>query len=483
MKSNTPGKDKEKTPVAVAFYRISTDKQQTDRQIQDVRRYCDAFGYNLPEKNEFKEVISGAAKLHERKELQALIKFVGDNKPDFVICSELSRLARSQDAVSIIKDWTDKGICFITLKENIRTLDKDGNKSPMTDLLLNIMTAINIFELESIKYRVRSGLRKTINTGTWSGGNAPFGYSIKDKKLLINHEAEHVKFIFERYADGWGNIKITSHLNLNKIPTKNNKTWTDTKVYKILSNSIYSGKRKWKTEIIDQPELRIVDDTIFTAVQNRLVNRLNNTTINKHNKYDYLLTGKIICSCGKHFIGQGRRNIYMCKSKKYGRGCNIKSVRINYLDNEISNHLNDHAKLLWDNSGISNKMKVMKDEILEYQTKIHEEKTRQNYFINNISKIGQQMFDQKFDASTELVDRLQKQIDTLNIKLSRTKTFVDNDDDKIRSGELIGSSILRRMIVDKEMMRKVIDHIDIDNDNINVNLINEKSFVIDRHNK
>lgn len=471
----------EKQPEAVAFYRISTDRQQTDRQVSDVQKYCKAFGYKI--KKEYREIISGASNLNERTELRALIKYVEDNKPAFVICSELSRLARSQDAVTIIKDWTDKGICFISLKENIRTLDSDGNKSPMTDLLLNIMTAINIFELETIKYRVKSGLRKTINTGVWSGGHAPFGYSIIDKKLVINDEAEHVKFMFEKYSEGYGTIRITTYLNRNNIKTKTNINWTDTKVYKILSNPIYNGKRRWKAEIIDAPELKIIDDSIYTSVRNRLENRLNHTTINKQSKYDYLLTGKIKCACGKHFVGQGRKNIYMCKSKKYGKGCNIKSVRIDFIDEEIRYHLKQHSKLLWDNSGLNDKIKEMKDEVLELQTKINDEKKYQNYLINNLPKIGQQAFDKKWDASTELVTRLQKQLDGINIKLSRSKNIVERNDDEIRSGEFTGSDILRRMDVTNDIIRKVIDRIDIDNDNIQVNLINEKSFVIDRHNK
>ena len=151
----------------MAFYRVSTDKQNNDRQIEDVRKYCKAFDFDL--QKEFQETISGAAKLQERKELQALLKYVEENKPNYIVCSELSRLARSQDAVSIIKSWTDKGICFISLKENIKTLDVNGNKNPMTDLLLGILTAINVFELETIKFRVKSGLRKTANKGTWIG--------------------------------------------------------------------------------------------------------------------------------------------------------------------------------------------------------------------------------------------------------------------------------------------------------------------------
>lgn len=495
MKTQTTTKGKEKQPVAFAFYRISTDRQQSDRQVEDVRRYCQAMDISLPEENEFKETISGASKLKDRTELKRMLKKIDENPPFFVICSELSRLARSQDAVILINDWTNKGICFISLKENIRTLDKDGNKSPMTDLLLNIMTAINIFELSTIKYRVKSALRKTANAGIWNGGRAPYGYSLKDKRLVINDaEAQIVKRMFEMYANGISNMSIAYKLNIEQVKTKEGKTWTDVKMYKILSNTIYIGKRKWNDETIDQPELKIIDDSIFANVQKRLKNNLNTNQINKQNKYDYLLKHKIKCSCGKNFIGQGRDNTYMCKSRKYKAGCNIKSVGINWLDNEIKKRLMlNSGKLLFDNSGIINKRKDYEDNIKQIEERIKEQKTHQNYLANNIERLGQKMFETKFDTSTELVNKLQKELDDLNIKLSQTIGMIKNPVaigviDPARQNEVLnapkgkrfGPDIFSKMIIDKELVRRVIDVIHIDNDNIQVNLINEKSFVIPR---
>ena len=92
--------------TAVAFYRVSTDKQTNDRQFSDVLRHCNAYGLTLLK--EFQETISGASKLSQRKELCQMLEYVDANRPKYVICSELSRLARSQDAISIIKDWTSK---------------------------------------------------------------------------------------------------------------------------------------------------------------------------------------------------------------------------------------------------------------------------------------------------------------------------------------------------------------------------------------
>lgn len=475
--------------VACAFYRVSTDEQTNDRQIVDVRKYCKAYGYKLPKENEFKEIISGASKLEDRKELQKMLEYVEAKRPEFVVCSELSRLARADNALTIIKDWTSKGICFITLKEGIRTIDVDGSTNPMTDLLLKILNAVNVFELETIRYRVKSGLNKTVNAGNFSGGAVPYGYSLKDKRLSINvEEASTVQLMFEKYANNWGSIKIASYLNRNKITTKQGKTWKDTTVYKVLSNSLYVGQRIWNAEPIPMPELQIVDTAIFTAVQRRLSQKQNVTDINKHNKYDYLLSGKIVCSCGKHMIGQGRHNFYMCKSKKYGAGCNIKSIKLNWLDEEVQKTIAfNYTNLLADHSSIIDKTQELQEQLQELQDKINDEKTHQNYLINNMVRIGQQTYAKKYDASTEYVKQLQEQIDAINIKLNNNQNFINATQalsvmqlDDNAGGKPLTKDHIVKTFMSKELLQKVIDRIDVDNDKASVMLINGCTFNINR---
>ncbi len=480
---------------AVAFYRVSTQKQDNDRQFADVRQYCKAYGFNLVQ--EFQETISGAAKLADRKELQVLLNYVDANKPQYIICSELSRLARSQDAVTIIKGWTDKGICFISLKENIRTLNADGSVNPVTNLLLGILSAINAFELDTITYRVKSGLRKTVNRGTWIGGSVPYGFDVVDTKLVINPvEAENIRFMFQKYSEGWGSMKLAVWLNKQGFTSKQGKMWRDTTIYKILANSIYNGRRTWNGEEMETPETKIIEDYVFAAVQERLATKGNSTEINKHNKYGYLLAGKIICACGQHFKGRYRDNLYMCKSKKYGKGCNIKSIKIDFLDEELKKKLMvNGSKLLNDNSGIINQAKEMQNEVILLQEQIDAEKQTQNYLINNIAKIGQLKFDQKFDASTDLVKQLQEKMNEINIKLSHIKTKIMIppavaiiDPSKFEevlnpNNKVFDSSIFSKVIIDKELVQKVIERIDIDNDKVDVLLINGNTFTIYRPKK
>lgn len=484
-----------KQKVAVAFYRVSTDKQDSLRQIEDVQRYCQAYGIALDSKSEeFKEVISGASKLEDRKELKAMLAYVEATRPDYVVCSELSRLARSQDALTIIENWTSKGICFITLKENIKTLDADGRTNPMTQLLLGILSAINIFELETIKYRTKSGLNKTVQSGTWCGA-APFGYNTigkeSDCRLVVNDsEAPIVKWMFERYSEGWGTHKIGATLNRKKKFTKKGVLWRPESVLKILSNSIYNGRRRWNNEELPTPEYLIVDDSLFTAVQDKIHNKPNIAPINKHYKHDYLLSGKITCACGNASIGQHRHDTYMCKSKKYSGGCKIKSVRMSWLDEQVSKHLFiHHQELLGDSTKIIARVDELQNELQDLREKLSEEKRKQNYLINNIIKIGQQAFDSRFDASQEYTKTLQKRIDEIQVQLNNANAFNSSLSEAIGVAQLnlskkggIGDKVAKTYI-SKELLQKVVEKIEVQPETIAVSLINGSSFNIPRKSK
>jgi site-specific DNA recombinase len=476
-----------KSPVnhvhtAVAFYRVSLQNMETDRQKEDVQRYCNAFGWNIIQ--EFEEKVSGKAELKDRKELQSFMKYVEIHKPDYCIVSELSRIGRSNLTLLIIEQLTKMKICFVSLKENLKTLNDDKTINPSTQLLIDILNGINKFELETIKYRVKSGLHKTISSGTWSGGNAPFGYDIEGKKsmarLVINSDSETVKMIFEKYADNWGTHKIASHLNGNGILTKTGVQWKDTSINKILNNSIYCGKRMWLKETIDMPELQIISEGLFLTVKERLEKNANTTDLNKHNKYDYLLQGKITCACGKRYVGQGRHNIYMCASKKYAGGCDTKSVKIDWLENQIKDNLIKHeAELLHDNTKLLSKVGELSAELQMLQDNVKSEKRTQNALLKQIGILPENVFETKYNESVEYVGKIQSRIEEIEKKLNQNKqaefVFI-----KAKFELEAGQYKRKELIIEKEVLQKIIDTISIDNEKVVVTLSNTNTFTIKR---
>jgi DNA invertase Pin-like site-specific DNA recombinase len=87
-------------------------------------------------------------------------------------------------------------------------------KSPGDDsmgrLTLNMLLSFAQFEREIAGERIRDKIAASKRKGMWMGGNAPLGYDVKDRKLIVNEtEASTVRWISQRYAE-LGSVSLLS---------------------------------------------------------------------------------------------------------------------------------------------------------------------------------------------------------------------------------------------------------------------------------
>src|SRR4051812_11274080 len=80
-----------KTPVAI-LVRVSTAKQETARQVSELRAYADASAYEVIEV--CKETVSGGADEENRHGLRRVEELVLAGRVKKVLVHEVSRLAR-----------------------------------------------------------------------------------------------------------------------------------------------------------------------------------------------------------------------------------------------------------------------------------------------------------------------------------------------------------------------------------------------------
>lgn len=125
----------------VAYVRVSTREQNTDRQMVEMERYnIEKF---------FVEKQSG--KNMNRAQLNEMLGFVREG--DTVYVSEFSRLARStKDLLDIIDALTAKGVKVVSLKESLDTSTATGT------LMLTVIAAIATFERQIMLERQRDGI-------------------------------------------------------------------------------------------------------------------------------------------------------------------------------------------------------------------------------------------------------------------------------------------------------------------------------------
>lgn len=140
----------------VILARVSTDKQEYQRQINELTDYCERVGWSVEQT--FCNKVSGAKCLEERSELQALIKYVQEHEINRVVCLEISRLGRNTlEALRVIQILTDNGVSLFVKNYNLSTLNPDGKVNPVASLICTILLEIASMERLTIKERMASG--------------------------------------------------------------------------------------------------------------------------------------------------------------------------------------------------------------------------------------------------------------------------------------------------------------------------------------
>ena len=92
----------DKSKRIVGYARVSTEGQDISRQIGLITSYCNERNYNLIKI--IQETISGAKR--DRKSMIELLE-VDSSVADMVIVSELSRLSREDDIMSVLSQIND----------------------------------------------------------------------------------------------------------------------------------------------------------------------------------------------------------------------------------------------------------------------------------------------------------------------------------------------------------------------------------------
>ncbi len=141
--------------------RVSTDKQEYERQLVELRDYCAKVGWEVV--REFANKVSGAKRNEERPEIVELIEFVKSNDIRRVVCLEISRLGRNTlEALRIIQSLNEHHVSLYVKNYNLETLTPEGDVNPVASLITTILLEIAQMERLTIKERMASGRNQYI---------------------------------------------------------------------------------------------------------------------------------------------------------------------------------------------------------------------------------------------------------------------------------------------------------------------------------
>ena len=140
--------------MKLGYARCSTLEQNIERQIVALEQAGVDKEYIYMEKQSGKNA--------DRPKLKEMLSFV--RRGDVVITESISRIARNtKDLLSIVDCLKDKGVDFISLKENIDTTTPQGK------FMLTVFAAMAELERESILERQREGIAIAKEKGMYKG--------------------------------------------------------------------------------------------------------------------------------------------------------------------------------------------------------------------------------------------------------------------------------------------------------------------------
>lgn len=342
---------------AVIYARYSTTKQtqkSLDDQVALCRAHCEREGWQIDRVLTDAE-LTGYSDV--RPGYQELLASIESGAVDVVVAENLERISRdSEHSARFSKLCRFHDVRIMTLIDGEGTSLNIGLKSLMSGALL-----------ESIAAQAHRGMKGNVLAGKNAGGKS-YGYDIpRDTRgdriigalAIVPEEAEVVRRILTEYASGKPPSKIAADLNRDGIASPSGDAWRQNTIYGnaergtgILNNQLYIGVRIWnrheyRRHPVSQkrvsrlrptdewlfaavPELRIVEDDLWDAVQRRqaglrkpkaadVADARTNPAPGMPRRPRYLLSGLLFCGCcdGKLTIaGVGDRKRYYCANAK-----------------------------------------------------------------------------------------------------------------------------------------------------------------------
>ena len=317
--------------TAVIYARYSSSNQ-TEQSIEGQLRVCQEFAEReniLILDTYIDRAMTGTN--DNRADFQRMIKDSSKREWNYVIVYKLDRFSRDKYATAVHKKTLkDNGVKLLSATEFIPD-------TPEGIIMESLIEGMGQYYSEELSQKVRRGMNETRQKGNFTGGHLLYGYSVENKKVIIDEEkAEIVRYIFEQYSIGVYVEDIIADLTAKGVYNRG-KPFARNTVYKMLKNEKYSGIYRIRDEVFENMYPQIVTPAIFEIVREKV-------KVNQYGKRSldvvYLLRNKMKCGycgqsmnaeCGTSKNGK-RKHYYKCFGRKRNSGCKKKMMQKDLLE-------------------------------------------------------------------------------------------------------------------------------------------------------
>ena len=252
--------------VAALVVRVSSDAQDTRRQITNVRQLHAQHYADLPTEEFFEEDGVSATKhtIFERPQGKRLCDTIAEGRVAVVIADEQTRLVRGETSAEWAMFYdlclSNATLIHTTLEGVLR--DDEGSA-----ILGSFRAVMARNEIKKLRHRTRSGKLDRAMKGQWPHGAVPSGFrrDLETGGLVQTEAAPHVVRAFRDFAEGMTKTKARQ-----RFEKATNRTISRHGFDKLLRNRVYLGLVPFAEQEFRGLHDPLIDRQTFEMVQRRL---------------------------------------------------------------------------------------------------------------------------------------------------------------------------------------------------------------------
>lgn len=353
---------------AFIYERVSSEEQarhgySLDAQHEALTVFCEKQGHVIV--GVYKdEGISARKPYTKRPAMLELLQDIEKVKPDIILFTKLDRWFRNIKEYYKVQEMLDRN------KVNWKAINEEYDTSTASGrLYVNIKLSIAQDEADRTSERIKDIQSQLIAQGKVLGGTVPFGYAIKNKRVVFGENIHITKEAVDHYL-----LHNSAHATARHLNDLYGTNFTNTHIVRLLRSTLLKGEYRTNTAYCEP----LIDADTWDALQVALDKNVKHAS----KKRVYLFAGLIKCPCCGRLLGgcfDGAKKYYRCANKYYGTcssGCHVSEAK---LEKWLLENIEEDFKV-----NVTMKPKEKKEDPKKYKDRL--DRLNEMYLLGNISQ-------------------------------------------------------------------------------------------------
>ena len=350
------------------YLRVSSEEQakhgySLDAQEEALKTFCEKHNHVILGIYR-DEGISGRKPYTKRPAMIQLLADLPIVKPDIILFTKLDRWFRNIKEYYKVQDILDKNkVDWKAINEEYDTSTASGR------LYVNIKLSIAQDEADRTSERIKDVQDQLIMQGKVLGGTVPFGYAIKNKRVVFGENIGIVKEAIDHYM-----TFQSAHATAKMLNEKYGYDFNQTRLIRLFRSTLLKGEYRQNHNYCE-PLLSSAEWDELQEVINRNIKHSPRQRI-------YLFTGMIKCPyCGRKLGGiyDGTRKYYRCARHYFGSCPMPKHVNEKKVEKWLLDNIEHDFKV-----NVTEKPKEKRESPAKYRERL--KRLNDMYLMGNISE-------------------------------------------------------------------------------------------------